>query len=276
MKAGDGERARVADGLRRRDEEDNSHGDDGAEGKLRGDRRVEEGDGRQAHQADAGEAGEVDHAQRDGDQVAHDEAKEDGELLHALGREDLEAQARDQGDSAEQQVVPSAKVLRAAAAAKARGANAQQREADSRDDASRDDGGDELDPVLGQQAQDALEAATDDDGAERVAVAHGRADGTHRRDEGEAHAHDDGQAAADAPDGEELDERANTRNEHRGLDEHRRVLDAGGSRNDGDGSQVGDEHRQDVLDAVGHARKPGDLGVEGLEVCREVFPYRHA
>ena len=212
-------------------------------------------------------AGEVDHTQRDSHDVADDQAKQDRELADTLGGKHLKGKACHKGHSAQQEVVPGAKVLRAATTAKARSANAEQREADRRDDASSDDRRDDADPVLGKQTQHALKATAHDDGAQGIAVAHGRAHRAHGRDKGEAHAHDDGKPAAYAPHGKQLDERTDAGDEHRRLDEHRRVLDAGCGSNDGNRCQVGDKHRQNVLDAIRDAGNPGDLGVKRLEIC---------
>lgn len=67
------------------------------------------------------------------------------------------------------------------------------------------------------------------------------------------------QARADAPDGIELDERADTGDEHGGLNEQRRVdggeclsVIDGDARNQHDGRDVCHEHGQHVLQAEGN------------------------
>ena len=126
-------------------------------------------------------------------------------------------------------------------------------EADRRHNACRDDRADKTPPVFCRQAQKALDAAADNDRADHKAVVSGR-ERHHRRQKRKAQAHHDRKPGADAPDGIELNERADTGNKHGRLNEKRRV-DGGECHavidrdacNQHDRRDVRDEHRQHVL-----------------------------
>ena len=184
-------------------------------------------------------------------------------LLLALNQA-LERQARHQRDGTQRQVTQAAEIGRTAAAAKRRGAHRKQREADGRDHHGSHDRRDNPAPVLREQAKHAFDAAAHDDGtrgrAHAVCGHHARHNGNER----EADAHDDGQSAAQAPDGEQLDKRADACNEHGRLNHPARfrIAKAGHAGNDHDRRQVRHEHGQDVLDAIGHRAQNRYVAVE--------------
>ena len=78
---------------------------------------------------------------------------------------------------------------------------------------------DELEPVFGAEAKQAFDDTAYDDGAHERTHALRGADGDGNGEEGKADAHHDGEARTDFPDGVELDERADTCDNHAVLDE---------------------------------------------------------
>ena len=91
--------------------------------------------------------------------------------------------------------------------------------------------------------------------------------------EGEAQAHHDGQPGTDAPDRVELDQRADTGDEHRGLDEQGRVdggerlaVVHGDARDQHDGRDICHEHGQHVLQAEGDGFADRHASVEPVDV----------
>lgn len=142
-------------------------------------------------------------------------------------------------------------------------AHAQKREADGRHHHSRHDRRDDAPPILREQAENPLQHAAYDDGAYERPVSLGGRHRASNRDEGEADAHDDGQAAAHAPERIQLDERADAGDEHGVLNEHRpHILDSPRRHDNGDGGQIRHEHGEHVLKPEGKRLQKPDASVE--------------
>ena len=111
-------------------------------------------------------------------------------------------------------------------------------------------------PVFCQQTQRSLEEAAHQHRSHhgRITVVGG--DGAEHGDEGKADAHDHRQPGTDSPDGIQLNQRGDTRDEHgvlkqnRGLGLAQRGLGRPGD--NGDRRQVRDEHGQDMLESEGN------------------------
>lgn len=183
-------------------------------------------------------------------------------------------EARRQGDNTQQQILGGTEVL-GVAAAEGAGAHGEEGEADGRHHGGRHDGGDNLPPVLRQKAQGALHQAAYDDRAHQGRVAVVGGDGAEHRHKGEADAHDYRQLGPHLPDGIELDQRGDARHEHGVLqqDGHLSLAEGrlGGGGDEGDGGQVGDEHRQDVLEAEGNGLPQGDPPIQLVNVVDAAF-----
>lgn len=93
-------------------------------------------------------------------------------------------------------------------------ADGQKRESDGRDDRSCNNMRDELEPVFSTEAEQAFDDAAYDDCAHERTHALRSADGNGNREEREADAHHDREPGTDFPDGVELDERADARDNH--------------------------------------------------------------
>ena len=128
-------------------------------------------------------------------------------------------------------------------------------------------------PVFCRQPQNALDAPSDDYRPYHDRVIPGGQE-HHRGKEGEAQAHDDRKLCSDLPDGVELDQCAKSGNEHRGLNQARRIgrgeglsVEEGNTRYQYDGRDVGNKHGQHVLKAEGYGFQDRDPAVQGVDVC---------
>ena len=136
--------------------------------------------------------GEVHHTEANGSNVAHAQTEKHVELLpEALGQ-CLEDQTGGQGDGTHQQILPAAEVIGVRGAVGA-DAHAQQGEADGGHHAGGDNGGHKPPPVFDSQAQNTLNTAAYNDGADHQSVVPG-SDHHHGGDKGETDAHHHRQA----------------------------------------------------------------------------------
>ena len=161
--------AGIADGLGGANQEQQRHADDGARMEL-----GQEGhEVRKRHNLQILEAAEVHTAHEQRHDIAEHQAEQNGELLQTALGEALEQKARKKRNGAQKQVLPGTEVGCAGAAGERLGAGGKQREANGDNHDGRHDAADVAVPVLGEQAQHALDAPADDDGADNCAHAVG-------------------------------------------------------------------------------------------------------
>ena len=255
---------RVAYSLRSRHEVDGHNGEDGTDVEL-GLERQQTGQGEERL---AGDAAEVDHAHAECEHVAYHQSDKHRQRAHESLGEHLAQEAGEQRHAAYNPVVEAAEVGRALASGKRVGTHGQKREADGRDHRGRHDVRHELYPILGEEAENALNESANDDGSDERAHAVGRAHADGEREEGERDAHDDRQARTDAPHGVELHERADAGYHHTVLYEHRTnvLVEPHGTGKNHYRSDVADEHRQHVLQAKRESLPQWHSTVELVEI----------
>ena len=265
-----GQGAGVTDGLGSGHEEDDHEGENGAEVEVQLERK-HLGKG---NKPDALEDGEVDHSHTDGQDVTDDETEEDGNHFPVALGAHTEKDTTEERHGTHNPVLGGAEVSGAEAAGERVGTDRKQGETDG-DNHGRGDGrGDDFDPVLGEKTEQAFHDTADNDRGHHRAVAFGGGDADGDRQEGETDAHHDGEPGPHRlKDGEELDERTDTGDNHCVLDEVGleggvQVADAGQNHN---GSDVRDEHRQHVLETDGECLPKRHFTVQGKGGIGVVF-----
>ncbi len=108
---------------------------------------------------------------------------------------------------------------------------------------------DELEPVFSAEAEQAFDDAAYDDCAHERTHALRSSDGNRNGKECKADAHHDGESGTDFPNGVELDERTDARNNHAILDKRSgdALFDSDNIGKDDDGRYVAHEHGEYML-----------------------------
>ena len=215
------DRRGIADRFRRGHKEHERHRDNRTELKLR---RVgkELGKGNDAQLLHGClHRRKSDHAEKQRDNIARNQTEQHVKLLPEVLRQRVIHKARRKRNHRNQKVLPRAGGIDRRAC-KRRDAGRKQTEADGRHDTCRDNRADKTPPVFCAQAEQALNAAADNDGSDHQTIIL-RGKRHHGRKERKAQAHHDRQPRTDTPDGVELNERADTGNQHCRLNEQRRV-----------------------------------------------------
>ena len=127
---------------------------------------------------------------------------------------------------------------------------------------------DELEPVFSAEAEQAFDDAAYDDCAHERTHALRSADGNGNREECKADAHHDGEPGADFPDGVELDERTDARDNHAILNKRSgdALFDPDDIGEDDDGGNVAHEHGEYMLQAKGNGLQKRNATVKLINV----------
>ena len=250
----------VADGLCSRDEEDADDGQDGVEMEL----GLEGHKARKGHHFDMAQTAKIDHTHADRENVAHSQSYQDGERTEEATGKDLGEETGEERHGSYDPVGGATEIGCALPARETIGSNGEEGESDGRHNRGCHNLGDESGPVFGKQSKAAFHQAANDDGSHQRAHTLGSGDSDGQREEGETDTHHDRQARSDTPHGIELDESANTGYDHTVLDKCGTQLGTHTSHigQDDDRGDIGDKHRQDVLQSEGNGLEYGHAAIE--------------
>ena len=239
--------AGIADRFRSGDEVNRDNGENGAEVKFRRERE----NFRKRNNAAIGKSGEIDHAHAKREDVTDNEADQDGKRTQESFRKNLREQTGEERDTTDNPVLRGTEVCGALAARERVCANRQKRKSDGCHHRGRNNVRDELEPVFSAETEQAFDDTAHDDSAHKRAHALRSADGNRNREKRKADAHHDGEPGADFPDGVELDERADARDNHAVLNKRSgdALFDPDDICKDDDGGNVAHEHGEHMLQA---------------------------
>ena len=189
--------------------------------------------------------------------AADDTEKNGGGAGEALGSV-LEEKDHCENEEREKKIFKRTEVLGVVTAAEGVDADGDQAQTDGKNDRTRYDSGEEFSQRLDEEAENAFKETADDRSAHDGAVsdnaaAHGFGNALENADKAGGRTHNDRNITADRTDGEELDQRNDTRYEHSVLEQvelEGREFTAGKTARTGDDDkrcQVADEHGENVL-----------------------------
>ena len=261
--AAEGSRAKgrgVADGLCSRDEEDADDGQNGIEMEL----GLEGHKAWKGHHFHMAQTAKIDHTHTDRENVAHGQSYQDGERTEEASGKDLSEEAGEERHGSYDPVGGATKVGCALPSRETIGSDGEKGETDGRHNRGCHNLGDEPGPVFWKQSKAAFHQAANDDGSHQRAHTLGSGDSDGQREEGKTDTHHDRQARSDTPHGIELDESTDTGYDHTVLDKCGAQLGIHTSHigQDDDRGDIGDKHRQDVLQSEGNGLEYGHAAVE--------------
>ena len=206
---------------------------------------------RHGHNLQIRETREIDLAHENRDNIADNQAEQHGKLLGGTLHQQLESQAGDQRNQTEREILPASEILSAGTAAETGGTNGKQRKTNRRNHNRGYDRRYEATPILGGQTKHYLQQAAKHNRAGDRAVALVLGDRHGSSHIGEGNARDHWQSGTDQPHAVQLQASAQTCHQQTGLNDRGRLLGThvGGGSHQENRSQIGHEHRHDMLQA---------------------------
>ena len=171
------------------------------------------------------QAGEIDHAHADSKDITCHQSDENGQRTEETLGKNLKDQTYQEGERTHHPVVDRTEISSTLTTSKRIGTNRQQRETDGCDHRSCYDMRNEFGPIIRKQSQQAFDNTAKDDGTHQHSHALRRANGNGYGQERKTYTHDDGQSRTYPPDRIELDECADTCDNHTVL--YQRSTDVG-------------------------------------------------